>query len=58
MDINNPVLLNILAGLVFAGIVAVHLSNSRFDLSTGLFGIVAIVLLGHGVKWILDKSRS
>ena len=58
MNIDNSVLLNILAGLVFVGIVAVHLSNGRLDLSTGLFGIVAIVLLGYGVKWILDKSFS
>ena len=58
MGIDNSVLLNILAGSIFVSIVGVHLSNGRFDLSTGLYGVVAIVLLGYGAKRISDGSLS
>ena len=48
MNIDNSIVLNIIAGLIFAGTVALHLLDGRLDLSTGLYGILALILLAYG----------
>ena len=57
MAMNNSVVLNLLSGLILSGIVALHLSNGRFDLSTGLYSVTALILLAYGGNLLMKNSN-
>ena len=57
MNVDNSIVLNIFAGLIFAGTAALHLSNGRLDLSTGLYGILALLLLAYGGLRLANSSN-
>ena len=51
------IILNIIAGLIFAGTAALHFPNGRIDLSTGLYGILAFILLAYAGLQLANSSN-